>query len=54
MCEKFVVEVQQTDDGEGFIEIPSTILNDLDLNEFDTLLWERLDDGSGFYLEKKL
>lgn len=53
MSERFVVEVQETEQGDGFIEIPSKILNELGLEEGDTMLWEQLADGSGFYCVKK-
>ncbi|WP_157935176.1 hypothetical protein [Vibrio sp. 10N.286.49.B3] len=54
MPHEFIVEVQKTDDGEGFIEIPEQIIDELSLRENDALSCTTLDDGSGFYLEKKL
>ncbi|WP_170962788.1 hypothetical protein [Vibrio sp. F13] len=53
MSQEYVVEVQETNYGEGFVEIPSQILNELDLKEGDTILLNRLDDYKGVYIVGK-
>ncbi|MEZ9823451.1 hypothetical protein AB4296_00505 [Vibrio cyclitrophicus] len=53
MSQEYVVEVQETNDGEGFVKIPSKILNELDLKEGDTILLNRLNDDKGAYIVGK-
>ncbi|MFA0221657.1 hypothetical protein AB4476_19780 [Vibrio splendidus] len=53
MSEEFIIEVTEDLNGDSFIELPEEILNEFNLKDGDTLLWERLDDSSGYKLKKK-
>lgn len=48
---KYIVAVQEAEDGELFIELPEDVLETLDLAEGDMVRWTPQDDGS-FILTK--
>ena len=46
MSDRFIVEVQETEDGEAFFEFPESIIEKLGWEEGDVLVWTVMDDGS--------
>ncbi|MEZ9349881.1 hypothetical protein AB4166_23915 [Vibrio splendidus] len=54
MIHEYIIELQETNNGESFIEVPEKILNELNLEDGDTLVLSRDNDSSCLYVEKKL
>jgi hypothetical protein len=52
MSRKFIIELQETSEGDLFIEFPQEIIDELSLVEGDTLEYELDDDGVGFRMFK--
>ena len=48
---EYVIPVQQTPDGERFIELPDELLNRAGLKEGDTVEWKK--SKKGFTIKKK-
>lgn len=51
-AKKITVPVKTLEDGDQFIEIPETMLNNLGWKEGDEIVWTKTSDGS-FKLTKK-
>jgi hypothetical protein len=52
MSRKFIIELQETADGDLFIEFPQEIIDELGLVEGDELEYELDDGGVGFRMFK--
>lgn len=53
MSRKFIVEVQETDDGDLIIEFPQEIVDELGLMEGDEMHYELTEDGEGIIMYKE-
>jgi len=52
MSRKFIIEVQETTEGDLFIEFPQEIIDELGLIEGDVMKYEIGDDGESFIIKK--
>lgn len=52
MSRKFIIELQESPEGDLILEFPQEIVDELGLIEGDVLQYELDDDGSGFRMFK--
>lgn len=52
MSRKFIIEVQETSEGDLFIEFPQEIVDELGLIEGDVMRYDMGDDGESFIIRK--
>lgn len=52
MSRKFIIELQESPEGDLILEFPQEIIDELGLMEGDVLSYEIDDDGSGFRMFK--
>lgn len=52
MSKKFIVEVQETEEGDLIIEFPQEIIDEMGLMEGDELDYDLTEDGQGFIIKK--
>lgn len=52
MSRKFIIEVQETAEGDLFIEFPQEIVDELGLIEGDVMRYDMGDDGESFIIRK--
>jgi bifunctional DNA-binding transcriptional regulator/antitoxin component of YhaV-PrlF toxin-antitoxin module len=52
MSRKFIIEVQETPEGDLFIEFPQEIVDELGLIEGDVMRYDIGDDGESFIIRK--
>lgn len=43
---KYILNVEESENGELYIQLPDRIINELDLKENDNLIWTDLKNGS--------
>jgi hypothetical protein len=53
MSRKFIIELQETPEGDLFIEFPQEIIDEMGLMEGDVLRYELNHDCSGFNMYKE-
>lgn len=41
----YIIDVQETDDGDCFVQLPDELIEDLGWQEGDVLAWKPKDDG---------
>jgi hypothetical protein len=52
MSRKFIIELQETPEGDLILEFPQEIVDELGLVEGDIMRYELDDDGTGFRMYK--
>lgn len=52
MSKKFIVQVQETEEGDLIIEFPQEIIDEMGLMEGDELDYDLTEDGQGFIIKK--
>lgn len=53
MSRKFIIELQESPEGDLILEFPQEIVDELGLMEGDVLRYELEDDGCGFRMYKE-